>query len=63
METVQTQLAANVPFRFFKVRAPISDAHRAFREESVCRRHVATAAAAAAAAAAHAALVPALARA
>jgi len=46
METVQTQLAANVPFKFFKVRAPTSDAQRAFREESVCWRHVAADAAA-----------------
>jgi len=33
MESVQTQLADNVPFRFFKVRVPAMAAVRAFRDE------------------------------
>jgi hypothetical protein len=40
METIQIQLAANVPFRFFKVRAPAVAAVRAFRDEAICRERL-----------------------
>jgi hypothetical protein len=33
MESVQIQLADNVPFRFFKVRVPAMAAVRSFRDE------------------------------
>jgi hypothetical protein len=51
METIQIQLAANVPFRFFKVRAPAVAAVRAFRDEAICRERLGCACAFAAAAA------------
>jgi len=40
METIQIQLAANVPFRFFKVRVPATAAVRAFRDEAICRERL-----------------------